>query len=101
MADDSIRGFTTEAEEAGETSSGGTDAANSETGRAWVEVEKPAAGETQVISTQVGEIYVLEFLADEAHAYVEGGDLILAFDDGSRIVFEGLVNLVQLDQERD
>ncbi len=67
------------------------------TGQANVVVARPEPGQTVEISAEPGQTYVLDFDPSQARALVDGDNLILVFDDGSRIVFENLVNLAQLE----
>ncbi len=66
-------------------------------GQASVMVARPEPGQTTEISAEPGQTYVLDFNPSEARALVEGDNLILIFEDGSKIVFENLVDLAQLE----
>ena len=65
-------------------------------GRAGNLIDRPGPGETVDISAEPEQTQVLNFDPSEASLLVEGGHLILAFEDGSRILFEHPVELVQL-----
>ena len=59
-------------------------------------IDRPDPGETVDISSEPRRTQVLDFDPSEANLLVEGDHLILVFEDGSRIVFEQPVELVQL-----
>ncbi len=59
-------------------------------------IDRPGPGETVDISSEPGQTQVLDFDPSEASLMVEGDHLILVFENGSRIVFEQPVELVQL-----
>ena len=59
-------------------------------------IDRPGPGETVDISSEPKRIQVLDFDPSEANLLVEGDHLIVVFEDGSRIVFEQPVELVQL-----
>ncbi len=59
-------------------------------------IGRPDPGETIDVSTEPGLTQALAFDPSEANLLVEGGHLILVFENGSRIVFEQPVELVQL-----
>ncbi len=65
-------------------------------GQAGNLIGRPGPGETVEFSTEPGQTQVLDFDPSEASLLVEGDHLILVFEDGSRIVFEQPVELVQL-----
>ncbi len=65
-------------------------------GQAGNLIDRPGPGETVDISAELGQTQVLNFDPSEASLLVEGDYLILVFEDGSRIVFEHPVELVQL-----
>ena len=75
----------------------GTEGGEQLIGQASVLVARPEAGQTVQISAEPGRTYVLDFDPAQARALVDGDNLILVFEDGAQIVFENLVNLVQLE----
>ena len=64
-------------------------------GQTQVTVDKPAPGETLELTAEPGQTYVLDFDPGQAQALVDGDNFVLIFPDGSRIVFDNLVALVQ------
>ncbi len=58
-------------------------------------IDRPGPGETVDLSAELGQTQVLNFDPSEASLLVEGDYLILVFEDGSRIVFENPVELIQ------
>ncbi|MEE8522343.1 MAG: DUF5801 repeats-in-toxin domain-containing protein, partial [Thermoanaerobaculia bacterium] len=101
MTEDLNRGVSqdagAEAEGAEGASFTGTEGSEQLLGQASVMVARPDPGQTVEISAEPGQTYVLDFNPTEARALVEGDNLILIFEDGSKIVFENLVNLAQLE----
>ena len=65
-------------------------------GQAGNLIDRPGPGETVDISSEPGQTQVLDFDPSEVNLLVEGDNLILLFEDGSQIVFEQPVELVQL-----
>ncbi len=59
-------------------------------------IDRPGPGETVDISAEPGHTQFLNFDPSEASLLFEGDHLILVFEDGSQIVFENPVELVQL-----
>ncbi len=66
-------------------------------GRVLDLVHKPAPGEIATIGAALGRRHVINFNTSAARIRVEGGDLILFFTDGGRIVFENLAALAPLE----
>ena len=101
MTEDLNRGVSqdagAEAEGAEGASFTGTEGSEQLLGQASVMVARPDPGQTVEISAEPGQTYVLDFDPSEARALVEGDNLILVFEDGSKIVFENLVDLAQLE----
>ena len=60
-----------------------------------VTVDRPEADQTVTVLTVSGLQIVLAFDPDDARFSVEGDDFILSFEDGARIVFQGLVTAAQ------
>ncbi|MCH9013679.1 MAG: hypothetical protein IIA68_11595, partial [Proteobacteria bacterium] len=75
----------------------GTEGGEQLIGQASILVARPEPGQTVQISAEPGQTYVLDFDPSQARALVDGDNLILVFEDGAQIVFEDLVNLVQLE----
>ncbi|MCH8139909.1 MAG: hypothetical protein IH926_13375, partial [Proteobacteria bacterium] len=75
----------------------GTEGGEQLIGQASIMVARPEPGQTVQISAEPGQTYVLDFDPAQARALVDGDNLILVFEDGGQIVFENLVNLVQLE----
>ena len=61
----------------------------------FVTVDRPEADQTVTVQTVSGLRIVLAFDPDDARFSVEGDDFILVFEDGARIVFQGLVTAAQ------
>jgi hypothetical protein len=91
------RGFVEQSETSTKTGVTGSEGAEQLVGQAGAPIDRPGPGETVEIATEMGATYVLNFDPSEARVLVEGDDLILLFDDGSRIVFENLVTVAQLE----
>lgn len=77
----------------------GAEGTESLIGQARILVDKPAPGEIITISAALGQRYVINFDPAIAQIRVEGDNLVLVFDDGSRIVFENLGALAPSENE--
>src|SRR5690606_24757407 len=106
MTDDLLRGEDFSQSETANTpnteaaaESGGAAQVVGQAGEAIV-VSRPAPGQTVEIQTAAGQTYVLDFPPAAAQVQVEGGNLVLGFDDDgdgspdSHLVFLDLANLV-------
>ena len=68
----------------------GAEGTESLIGQARILIDRPAPGEIIIISAALGQRYIINFDPAIAQIQVEGDNLVLVFDDGSRIVFENL-----------
>ncbi len=68
----------------------GAEGTESLIGQARILIDRPAPGEIIIISAALGQRYIINFDPAIAQVQVEGDNLVLVFDYGSRIVFENL-----------
>ena len=76
-----------------ELPSDGAHGAATATASHLVALDRPAAGQTLQVQTQVGQLIQLEFNPASAKVSIDGDDFLFTLEDGARVVFQGLVSV--------